>query len=85
MAVSQELHEQCWRETFACVSALLCSALCTLAVSEAADLQAAVHRDETGGEQRADAKHEALDAVAEAARLSKHPGVTQADGDRVGI
>lgn len=66
-------------------ASLLCSALCTLAVSEAADLQAAVHRDETGGEQRADAKHEALDAVAEAARLSKHPGVTQADGDRAGI
>lgn len=61
------------------------SALCTLAVSEAADLQAAVHRDETGGEQRADAKHKALDAVAEAARLSKHPGVAQADGDRAGF
>lgn len=70
----------------ACVtlrSALLrCAVLRTLAISEAADLQAAVHRDETGGEQRADAKHEALDAVAEAARLSKHPGVTQAAGGR---
>lgn len=54
----------------------------TLAISQAADLQAAVHRDETGGEQRANAKHKALDAVPEAPGLSKHPGVTQADSGR---
>lgn len=54
----------------------------TLAISQAADLQAAVHRDETGGKQRADAKHKALDAVPEAPGLSKHPGVTQADSGR---
>lgn len=56
--------------------------MCTLAISEAADFEATVHRDEAGGEQRANAKDEALDAVAEAARLTEHPGMTQADGER---
>lgn len=56
----------------------------SLAVFQAADLQAAFHRDETGGEEGGDAEHEALDAVPAAHRLSKHPGVTQAgkEGDR---
>lgn len=50
----------------------------SLAVFQAADLQAAFHRDETGGEEGGDAEHEALDAVPAAHRLSEHPGVTQA-------
>lgn len=50
-----------------------------ITISQAADLQAAVQGDETGGEQRTDAKHKALNAVPEAPCFPKHPGVTQAE------
>ena len=62
----------------------LCEEDLRLAISKAADLQAAVQRDEAGGEQRADAKHEALNAVPQAPGLSKHPGMTQAERGREG-
>ena len=50
----------------------------SLTVAHAADLQAAVQRDEAGGEKGADAKHKALHPVPYAAGLPKHPGMTQA-------
>lgn len=59
--------------------------LVRLAISQPADLQATVHRDETGDEQRADAKHKAHDAVPKEPCLPKHPGMTQAHTGREGL
>lgn len=51
-----------------------------LTVSEAADLEAAVQRDETGGDEGANPKNKALQPVPQAPCFPKHPAMGHTGG-----